>query len=34
MQSALSAAGVALALLLIARWFWKVAVRSYTSASS
>jgi ABC-2 type transport system permease protein len=34
LESALAAAGVALGLLLIARWFWSVAVRSYTSASS
>jgi ABC-2 type transport system permease protein len=33
-ESALVAAGVALVLLLISRWFWSVAVRSYTSASS
>ena len=34
LESALAAVGVALGLLLIARWFWGVAVRSYTSASS
>lgn len=33
-QNALVAAGLALVLLLIARWFWGVAVRNYTSASS
>jgi ABC-2 type transport system permease protein len=34
LESALMAAGIALALLAVARWFWGVAVRSYTSASS
>jgi ABC-2 type transport system permease protein len=34
LESALAAAGVALVLLAVARWFWGVAVRSYTSASS
>jgi viologen exporter family transport system permease protein len=32
--TALAALGIALGLLLVARWFWGVAVRSYTSASS
>jgi ABC-2 type transport system permease protein len=34
LESALAAMGMALALLAVARWFWGVAVRSYTSASS
>ena len=34
LTSALMAAGVAFVLLLISRWFWQWAVRSYTSASS
>jgi ABC-2 type transport system permease protein len=33
-SSALTAIGVALVLLLLARWFWKRAIGSYTSASS
>jgi ABC-type uncharacterized transport system permease subunit len=33
-EIALASAGVALALLAISRWFWGVALRSYTSASS
>jgi ABC-2 type transport system permease protein len=33
-ESALAAAGLALALLMVSRWFWRVAVRNYTSASS
>jgi ABC-2 type transport system permease protein len=32
--NAVAAAAIALFLLLLARWFWSVAVRSYTSASS
>ncbi|NOK60842.1 MAG: ABC transporter permease [Chloroflexi bacterium AL-W] len=32
--STLTAGGVALTLVLISRWFWQWAVRSYTSASS
>lgn len=34
LATALIAAGLALALLLLSRWFWSVAVRNYTSASS
>lgn len=34
LESALGAAGMAAALLLISRWFWGFALRSYTSASS
>lgn len=33
-STALAAAAIAIALLSISRWFWRVALRSYTSASS